>query len=70
METLMIQITNKKARKLLKDLEDLNLIKVLKEPKGKISLGDKYAGSLPSMVADEMTEYVKKSRKAWKGRNS
>ena len=32
METLLIELTNQKAYKLLKDLEDLNIIKVLKAP--------------------------------------
>ncbi len=32
METLLIELTNQKAYKLLKDLEDLDIIKVLKKP--------------------------------------
>lgn len=45
METVLVQINNKKAYKLLEDLEDLNIIKVLNkniEPKQKLS--EKYAG--------------------------
>lgn len=33
METVLLQINNSKAYKLLKDLEDLNIIKVLKKNK-------------------------------------
>lgn len=67
METVLIQITNNKAYKLLEDLEDLNVLKVLKknvEPQQKLS--EKYAGKLPSIVADELQNYVTESRKEWK----
>ena len=37
MDTLLIELTNRKAIKLIQDMEDLNLIRVLKQP-GKISL--------------------------------
>ena len=49
METVLIQINNNKAYKLLEDLEDLQIIKVLKksiQPQQKLS--EKYAGKLPS----------------------
>ena len=32
METVIIQLTNQKAYKLLQDMEELDLIRVLKEP--------------------------------------
>lgn len=70
METVLIQINNVKAYKLLEDLEDLQIIKVLKksiQPQQKLS--DKYAGKLPSEVADELQEYVTKSRDEWNSRN-
>jgi hypothetical protein len=37
MDTLLIELTNSKAYKLLQDMEELNLIRVLKQPV-KISL--------------------------------
>lgn len=70
METVLIQINNRKAYKLLDDLEDLQIIKVLEksiQPQQKLS--DKYAGKLPSEVADELQEYVTKSREEWNSRN-
>ena len=70
METVLIQINNSKAYKLLEDLEDLQIIKVLKKsilPQQKLS--DKYVGKLPSEVADELQEYVTKSRDEWISRN-
>jgi len=70
METVLIQINNSKAYKLLEDLEDLQIIKVLEKsiiPQQKLS--DKYAGKLPSEVADELQKYVTKSRDEWKSHN-
>lgn len=70
METVLIQINNTKAYKLLEDLEDLHIIKVLKksiEPQQKLS--EKYAGKLPSDVADELQNYVTQSRNEWNNRS-
>jgi len=66
METVLIQINNNKAYKLLEDLEDLHIIKVLKkstQPNQKLS--EKYAGKLPSAIADELQNYVSQSRNEW-----
>ena len=65
METILVQINDQKAYKLLEDLEALN--KVLK--KGSYDsqkLSDKYSGKLPEEVAEELQEYVVKSRSEWK----
>jgi hypothetical protein len=66
METVIVQINNKKAYKRLAELEDLHLIKVLKEsiqPQQKLS--EKYAGKLPSDLADDLQNYVAESRTEW-----
>ncbi|MBU3662132.1 MAG: hypothetical protein FGM41_02915 [Bacteroidetes bacterium] len=66
METILIQIHDVKAYKLLEDLEDLNILKVLKKnlaPTQKLS--EKYAGKLTSDVVDELHNYVTQSRKEW-----
>jgi hypothetical protein len=66
METVLVQINNKKAYRLLEDLEDLNIIKVLKksiQPQQKLS--EKYAGKLPADVADDLQNYVTQSRNEW-----
>ena len=70
METVLIQINNNKAYKLLEDLEDLDIIKVLKksiQPHQKLS--EKYAGKLPSDIADELQNYVTQSRNEWNKRS-
>lgn len=70
MKTVLVQINNNKAYRLLEDLEDLNVLKVLNKnvlPKQKLS--EKYAGKLPSDIADELQDYVTQSRNEWNNRN-
>lgn len=70
METILVQIKNSKAYSLLEGLEDLQLIKVLKKsdlPKRKLS--KKYAGKIPSTVADEIQNSICESREQWNKRS-
>lgn len=67
METLTIQITHEKAYNLLKDLEDLHIIKVLKRSgSDKKKLSDKFAGKLDSAIADDLNAFTEQSRNEWK----
>jgi len=71
METVLVQINNKKAYKLLEELEDLRVITVLKkskEPAQKLS--EKYAGKLPSNIADDLQKHVTQSREEWEIRSN
>lgn len=66
METVLLQINNSKVYKLLEDLEDLNIIKVLEKsvaPHQKLS--EKYAGKLPANVAEEIQNQVAENRNEW-----
>ena len=66
METLVIQINNSKAYKLLADLEDLHILKVIKRTTNQpLSLSEKYAGKLSSATANDLQDYVKQSREEW-----
>ncbi|MGI8636951.1 MAG: hypothetical protein ACR2KZ_16275 [Segetibacter sp.] len=66
METMLIELTNQKAAKLLRKLEELRLIKVLKtNVDEKEKLSEKYAGKIPGDVADALQTYVTKSRNEW-----
>lgn len=68
METVLIQINNERAYKLLQDLEDLQIIKLLeKSNKSSQKLSEKYAGKLPIEVVNELQQYVLKSRDEWNG---
>ena len=70
METVLVQINNNKAYKLLEDLEDLHIIKVLKKSvQSQQKLSEKYAGKLPSDIANELQNYVTQSRNEWNNRN-
>ena len=71
MDTVLVQINNNKAYKLLQDLEELHIIKVLKksiQPRQKLS--EKYAGKLPDDVADQLQNYVTQGRNEWDNRNT
>lgn len=66
METVLVQINNNKAYKLLEDLEDLHIIKVLKKSiQTQQKLSEKYAGKLPSDVTEELQNYVTRSHNEW-----
>lgn len=70
MKTVLVQINSNKAYRLLEDLENLNILKVLNKnvlPKQKLS--EKYAGKLPSDIADELQDHVTQSRNEWNNRN-
>ena len=70
METLLLQINNNKAYRLLEDLEALHLIKVLKKSiLSKQRLSEKYAGKLPSDIADELQNYITLGRNEWNNRS-
>ena len=68
METVLLQINNDKAYKLLEDLEALHLVKVLKkdnQPKPKLS--ERFAGALH--LSDEeynrFQNFLSESRNEW-----
>lgn len=66
METIMVQITNNKALKLLQELEELNLIKLLKKNTDTSQkLSEKYAGKLSSATVEKLQQHIKQSRNEW-----
>ncbi|MBK8393141.1 MAG: hypothetical protein IPL23_29405 [Saprospiraceae bacterium] len=66
-KTMLIEITDQKAVRLLHELEEQNLIKVIQEnftaPKTKLS--DKYRGSITKETADKLRAYLKQSQEEW-----
>lgn len=59
METVLIQINDLKAYKLLESLEELQIIKVLKKSNYDIQiLSGKFGGKLHLEVADDIQEYM------------
>ena len=77
MDTLLIEVTNDKALGLIKELEELHLIKVLKrglrpkdefEPVERANIKKKpsdYAGSISVEKAAEMLKQIEESRNEW-----
>lgn len=68
METVLLQINNEKAYQLLKSLEDLKIVKMLKNSKSeKVNLSDKFAGSLKLSEKEynKFQESLTESRNEW-----
>ena len=62
MDTLIIELTNQKAYKLIQDMEELNLIRVLKKPV-KLSL---LRGKIKTkMTNEDIDKRLKTLRKGW-----
>lgn len=66
MDTVIIQLTTPKTMRLLLELEDLHLLRVLKKNiSEKTKLSDKYAGKLPINIADDLQNHIQQSRNEW-----
>ena len=66
METVLIEIHNSKAYKLLADLEELKIITIVKNKEHlEQKLSDKYLGSISATTAEEMQAYISQSRDEW-----
>ncbi|MEM0992933.1 MAG: hypothetical protein AAGI49_07835 [Bacteroidota bacterium] len=66
MDTLVIQLTHQKALRMLLDLEELHIIKVLKrnvQPKEQLS--DRYAAKLPHDIGEQLQQHITQSRNEW-----
>ena len=66
---MIIQLTNQKAAGLLRELEELHLIKVLKENPvpGKPKLSEKYKGFISKEDGQKLNDHIKQMRSEWKG---
>ena len=57
MDTVVIQLTTPKTMKLLLELQELHLLRVLKKNISvKTKLSDKYAGKLPVDIAEDIAK--------------
>jgi hypothetical protein len=66
MQTVIVQLTHQKALKLLQELEDLHIIKLLKKSiSGDENLAQKFAGKLPKEIADKLQQQISDSRNEW-----
>lgn len=66
-KTMLIQVTNQKAIGLLRKLEELDLIKVLKEnfSSTKTKLSDKYKGSISKEQGQNLNLHIHQMRSEW-----
>ncbi|HEY8928531.1 MAG TPA: hypothetical protein VIM55_05050 [Mucilaginibacter sp.] len=67
METLTIKLKDNKAKKLIQDLEDLNIIQIIssKKNKSQAKLSDLLIGSLSEEQGNDMHEELEYMRKEW-----
>ncbi len=67
--TMLIQLTNQKAAGLIRELEELHLIKVLKENivPVKTKLSDKYKGIISKAEGQQLNDHINKMRSEWNG---
>jgi len=64
--TVLIQLTTPKTMKLIKELEELHLLRVLqKNVSQDYKLSDKYAGKLSVKVAEDLQKRIELSREQW-----
>jgi hypothetical protein len=65
--TMLIQVTNQKAVGLLHELEELHLIKVIKENiiPIKTKLSAKYKGIITKEQGQNLNEHIKQMRSEW-----
>ena len=65
--TILIKITNPKALGLLHELEELHLIKVIKENLApvRIKLSDKYKGVITKEQGQDLNNHIHQMRSEW-----
>jgi hypothetical protein len=66
MDTMLIQLTHQKAAGLLHELEELHIIKVLRETTvSKSKLSGKYKGIISKEDGQRLNEHIKQMRSEW-----
>jgi hypothetical protein len=68
METITVEIINKKAFSLLKELENLQLIRITRHedlPRPAERLSEKFTGKLSPSTGEQLDEHVKNIRGEW-----
>jgi len=67
MKTVVVEIKNRKAFALLKELEDLDVLKIIKENVlvKKTNLSEKYRGVFTSKDAESFNKHTQTMRKEW-----
>jgi hypothetical protein len=68
METLLIEIRSPKGMNLIRDLEEMDIIRILKQeetPKSQQKLSELLRGSISPEEGEKFNQYVQESRNEW-----
>lgn len=66
METMWIELTHEKAPDLIRDLEAMDIIRVLqRQPQPTGNLSDRFAGKLSAHTTEALQRHVIESRNEW-----
>jgi hypothetical protein len=67
MQTVLVEINDKKVFHLLQELEGLNVLRIIKEniTENKTKLSDKYRGAFTKEDAESFNLHTKTMRKEW-----
>ena len=67
MNTMMIELTNQKASGLLFEMEELRLIKIVREKSkpAKTKLSDKYRGFITQEEGQQLNGHISQMRNEW-----
>ena len=67
MKTLIVEINNPKALNLIQELEDLNILRIVKETiiEKKTKLSEKYKGIFTKEDSENFNEHTQAMRKEW-----
>ncbi|WP_428657335.1 hypothetical protein [Runella sp.] len=70
METLLIEIRNPKGLNLIRDLEEMDIIRIVKregkpQPQTAQKLSERFAGKLPQEEGEALQKYINESRNEW-----
>ncbi|MFC2087536.1 hypothetical protein ACFLSA_05210 [Bacteroidota bacterium] len=71
MKKVTVELRTNNAYRILKDLEQTEIIRVIEEGAGsrineEVKFSNKYAGKLPVQIAEELKKHIQKSRNQWK----
>ncbi|MEO6284429.1 MAG: hypothetical protein ABIN80_00740 [Dyadobacter sp.] len=67
METLVVELTHKNALRLLRDLEDMNIIKLHDSSESDSKkLSEKYRGVLSQEESQDLSKHIDEIRNEWR----
>ena len=65
METCLIELTHQKAGDLLRDLEEMNIIRIIRSETQTKPNSQRFRGMLSAKTAEALQEHISQSRDEW-----